>query len=219
MKYSSPASSLSDPELLAYSQEHLKYEIGMFFSSGVQLSKIHFPESDPTSVFYKNALVEAFANHIRNLLLFLYPHKLKKDDVISDYFFSDPVTQWKRKRPKQSVALREARTRASQEISHLTVSRKDSEDASKKWPVSGLMEEIKGLLKIFVANASSGKLDSSVKELIDNLDSDSTFSKTFTAITACTSTACTSVIVVGGNDAATNHPQGIFWDATPVKRT
>ena len=166
MPYSSPARFLSDNELLNYSKEHLRYEIWMFLSSGSELSRIRFSESDSTAIFYKNALVESFANHLRNLLLFLYPYSAKDDDVISDYFFVDPIADWKRKRPTESATLRNARERASREISHLTVLRRDGNDESKVWQVTELMEEIRTVLKVFVENASSTKLDRSVLDVL-----------------------------------------------------
>src|SRR5882724_5568969 len=108
MIYSSPANNMSDVELLDYSHEHLRYEIWMFFNSGPELSRPQFDESDPASVFSKNILVESFVNHLRNLLLFLYPYSPKPDDVLSDLFFADPVNDWKKKRQTESEFLRDA---------------------------------------------------------------------------------------------------------------
>jgi len=193
MEYSSSAQSLSDAELLRFSENHLTYEIWMFFKSGTELSRVHFSESDPASLFYKNALVESFVNHLRNLLLFLYPYRVKHGgDVIARCFFVDP-TVWKDKAPPETDSLRKARKRASQEISHLTASRRDVTDALKTWPAPDLMAEIKGVLDVFVDNASSTKLHSSVKDLLNKVD-----------LSASPSNAMTTTICASGTPAATN---------------
>src|SRR5262245_21470966 len=171
MQYSSPARSLSESELLDYSGEHLRYEIWMFFESGIQLSKIPDPKDDEGTL-QKNALVESFANHLRNLLLFLYPQRPKKNDVIAHYFFLDPIRDWKQMQPKQTETLKNALTKASQEVSHLTVLRRDSTDPSKRWPVIPLMKEVKRVLQVFVDNAPSTRLHNSTRDLVKSLDLD-----------------------------------------------
>src|SRR6266576_755883 len=133
----------------------------MFFRTGVELSRINFPKSDATAVTYKNALVESFAIHLRNLLLFLYGDG-KKNDIHSDDFFLDPINDWRKARPREGKFLKDARERASREISHLTVLR---QNPSNLWPVSQLMNEIQCVLRTFVERASPTKLDPSVKAL------------------------------------------------------
>jgi len=199
MQYPSIASQMSDAELSAYSKEHLGYEIKMFFNTGVLLSTVQFPKNDDRAVTYKNALVESFATHLRNLLLFVYPYSHEEPDVISDYYFSDPITDWKQKRPKETNELREARQRASQEISHLTVFRREV-DEDKLWPVPELMQSIKAVLQVFVDNAADTKLHPSVKNLL--VDSTAT-SRAPLVFHDIGSTSPMAIIVV--DPSATNH--------------
>jgi hypothetical protein len=166
MAYASAGKALSDDELLRYSKQHLKYEIEMLFNVGIKLLQTYFSKDDPESVIDKNVLVESFAIHLRNLLLFLYPQRSDKRDVISNYFFLEPITEWQQKRPKDTESLRDLRTRASQEISHLTVLRRDGTDDPQGWPIRKIMDEMKPILEIFVNNASSQKLDGSVKDAL-----------------------------------------------------
>jgi hypothetical protein len=179
MAYASGGELLSDSELLRYSKQHLKYEIEMFFHVGIKLSRTDPSKDDPESVIDKNVLVESFAIHLRNLLLFLYPYGHDERDVISDYFFIDRTTDWKQKRPKETESLRNLRTRASQEISHLTVLRRDGTDDPQGWPILKIMDEIKPILEIFVNNASSQKLDGSVKDALAAIHAKMTSSVTF----------------------------------------
>ena len=218
MIYSSPANKMSDAELLDYSHEHLRYEIWMFFNSGFELSRRKFDESDPASVFSKNLVVESFVNHLRNLLLFLYPYGPKPDDVLSDLFFSDPVNDWKKKRQTESEFLRDARTRASQEISHLTVFRREPNDASKKWLVVKVMSEIKPILKTFVDNASPSKLNRSVIDLVNEIDLDMKSAPaldTFMVVNATTTAPKVTVVV---SPLATEPITTVSSSRPPVKR-
>ena len=156
----------SDTQLLAYSKEHLHYEIDMFFRVGMQLSQSDWASQEPTVVTSRNALIESFLIHLRNLLLFLYPYGAEDEDVISDDYFEKPIEDWKRKRTTESGTFREARARASQEVCHLTVSRQPLQ----KWLFAELMQELKPVLQIFVDNASTTRLDGAVKTLVESID-------------------------------------------------
>jgi len=174
MAYALTGKALTDAELLRYSEQHLRYEIEMFFQVGIKLMITRFSKDDRDSVLQENVLLESFATHLRNLLLFLYPRRVDERDVISDYFFLNSITDWKQKRPKEKESLRNLRTRASQEISHLTVLRRDGTDNSEGWPIREILDEIKPILKTFVNNASSDKLHSSVKTTLDAINVKST---------------------------------------------
>jgi hypothetical protein len=186
----------SDTALLEFSKGHLQYEIKMFFGAGIELSRVVFPANDSTAVIFGNALVESFVTHLRNLLLFLNPYNRDENDVLSDDYFIDPVNGWMRNRPKETSALREARTRSHREISHLTIFRRDGKSESKKWPFEQLMQEIAQVLKVFVDNASDTKLDSTVKNLVDSID---------LRISNRTVTDPSTKGIVSGPLSATNH--------------
>jgi hypothetical protein len=166
MDYPSKATEMSDAQLLDYSGEHLKHEIAMFFNTGVLLFEELFSTASARDETCKNALVESFAIHFRNLVLFLY-NAGEEPDIISDYYFIDHRADWRRKRHKKSPLLEEAHDRASREISHLTVFRRKID---KDWPVRKLMEEIKDVLQVFVDNASDTKLHESVKKLVHSIE-------------------------------------------------
>ncbi len=155
---------LSDSELLAYSREHLRYELWMFLSLGQHLPGVPNPKSELDKVV-ANALIEAFVVHLRNLIGFLYPDKVASLDVIAEDFFSDPH-MWDLIRPQISRTLQEARDRAHREIAHLTTARISGKPPKKAWPISALIAELKVLMKLFADHASSQRLHASVKELL-----------------------------------------------------
>jgi hypothetical protein len=151
---------LSDPELLDYSKEHVVYELWMFRAVGQALIT-PLQMSQPL----RNALIESFAIHLRNLIDFFYPAQIQADDVFAAEFFDDPH-EWE-KVSTISSALSSARIRAHKEVSHLTRKRIAGTPPEKGWNVPELMREMKGVLNQFTRSASSKKLHIAVTEFAD----------------------------------------------------
>lgn len=104
---------LTDHELLDYSKEHVIYELWMFRSVGQALIA-PIQMSQPL----RNALIESFAIHLRNLIDFFYPGQIQADDVVASEFLDDP-DEWATL-SAISTTLSSARIRAHKEVSHLT---------------------------------------------------------------------------------------------------
>jgi len=155
---------LSDAELLAYSREHLRYEMWMFLRLGECLPEVPVHKNELDKVV-GNALIEGFVVHLRNLIGFFYPDKVASLDVIAEDFFMDPDT-WEQIRPQVSRTLQEARDRAHREIAHLTTARISGTPPKKAWPIAALMAEMRVLMKLFADLASSQRLHPSVKDLL-----------------------------------------------------
>ncbi len=93
---------LNNGGLLEYSGEHLFYEVQMLL--GVEAFLGRFERGA-----VHNAMVEAFAIHLRNLIDFLYPKKSPWDtDVIAADFFDDAAAR-ERTRPALSKPLKRGR--------------------------------------------------------------------------------------------------------------
>ena len=153
---------LTDSYLLYYSGEHVWYETHMFFQAAAAMLSGTALQSPSAGLLFliRNATVEAFGFHLRNLLDFFRPDRKKPrdTDVLAADFFDD-------KRlpddfPELSPLAVFARVRANKELAHLTTERKKPSDAAKAWPVKELREEMLGLVKHFVQGASPSKLDS-----------------------------------------------------------
>ncbi len=155
---------LSDSELLAYSGEHLRYELWMFLRLGQYLPEVPSYQNEQEKVF-GNSLIESFVVHLRNLIGFLYPDKVASLDVIAEDFFTD-ADIWEQIRPQISRSLQEARDRAHREIAHLTTARISGAPPKKAWPVAALVAELKVLMKLFADHASSQRLHPSVRDLL-----------------------------------------------------
>ena len=180
-----PPPPLTDPaELVAYSDEHLVYEIQMFLgarqsygymgliertdeSSSFTTTRSHsIMGGMVTSKFEHNARVEAFVLHLRNLVAFLFPDAYTpySDDVVAHHFLSDvdPYSAWLAVRPPLSNTLRDAKTRADKELAHLTSKRVPGSTKNKSWNTGPLIAEVRPLLDTFVTAADPKCLAPSV---------------------------------------------------------
>lgn len=146
-------------EFLPYSGEHICYEFGMFLCLAEELSSGTEFRSQ-----IRNALIESFVIHTRNIISFLYPKCIKEEDVVAKYFFDNDL--WDSIRPQLSQTLKDARDRAHKEIAHLTIRRKDGSDKSKAWDFRSIADDLYPVMKIFAENARSDRLHPNVKKVL-----------------------------------------------------
>lgn len=156
---------LSDPDLQAYSRDHLLYEITMMVNCA-QILRTSLQSSSPELArALTNAIIESFAIHVRNLVDFLYPGvNIHGDDVIADDFFprgKRPATF-----PTLSSILEVARKRAHKQVSHLTTGRLSGISPRKEWRHTELVTEVLKILVQLAKDASPNKLDQTVFEFI-----------------------------------------------------
>jgi hypothetical protein len=152
---------------LAYSDEHVAYEIDMFFwlaevcgSPSLRLGAAS--AADTTRL--NNVLIEGFVVHLRNVIDFLYLEKPKPTDVVAADFL--PTGVWDSLRPAICSSLEAARTRANKEIAHLTTDRIAGSPPAKAWDFQGLANELRPLLHLLSANAPSSRLSPKVAAAI-----------------------------------------------------
>src|SRR5579864_3336346 len=151
-----PRLSLTNPELVDYSGEHLLYEIQMFI--WVSRTVPPMPTGPEKSVY-----LESFLIHLRNLIDFFYPQSPRPTDVIATDFYDDPA-KWN---ATISSSLELARTRANKEVSHLTLGRKAGMHPDKHWAVLDLYQEMRTVAQAFAAGASTDTLSAKVVEWIN----------------------------------------------------
>ncbi len=154
---------LTDAELLDYSREHLLYEVQMLFITGLSLLGRPQQLSEPI----KNAVIESFAMHTRNLIDFLYPSQVRDTDVVAGHFCSPAsLSPCFDNCPDN---LKEARRRANKEVGHLTTDRISGAPPEKSWPVAELLTHIGNEMLYFATKrASPAKLDRA--KLIDFIE-------------------------------------------------
>jgi len=159
-----PRQPLPDQELLDYSAEHVAYEVQMLRGTKALLAAIATGALD-VSLVMKNALIESWMVHLRDLVEFLYPAVPKQGDVIATDFF-DSRAEWERIRPSQSESLKKARKRANKELAHLTTGRKGPGDREKGWAFHDLTSELVDVLRTFGEKASEAKLHQKVRDAL-----------------------------------------------------
>ena len=132
-------------------------------------SPIEGPE-DGLAPFIRNAGVEVFANHLRNLATFLYSDEYppRKDDVLAvDFFATDAdASEWLAQRGPLPASLEAAKRRADQELAHLTSKRISGISDEKNWDVVSLGSEIVTLLRGFAGSADPARLTPSLASVL-----------------------------------------------------
>ncbi len=130
-------------EKLENISHHLWYEFTMFLALVQELSKGYPPGT------MKNALLESFALHVRNLIDFLYAENPSSDDVYAGDFF--PCKEdWVKIRPQITSLLEKVKKRANKEISHSTYSRIEVNQEEKKWRFVEIFQEMGRAFDAFV---------------------------------------------------------------------
>jgi hypothetical protein len=161
LAYKRELSMPSDSDLLELSKEHLYHEIWMLFGTPTALGQLLLND------IAKNALIESFAIHTRNLIDFFYLNYPKPDDLTASQFIDDDQhTFWEDNLPSITPFLTAVKTRANKEISHLTKRRVAGIPPQKEWLINPILDEMADLLRFFVINASPLRLHSSVKTLV-----------------------------------------------------
>lgn len=155
---------LTDAELIAYSKEHLQYEISMLVGCAHLLGRPFQSDMPEVAQIFRNVVVESFAIHVRNVVDFLYPNNVKPTDVLADDFF--PQGMRSPAFPSLSSKLREARERAHKQVSHLTTGRLSGNVPGKAWAIGDLVKETLKVLTEFARHASPSKLDDSVRQYV-----------------------------------------------------
>ncbi len=96
-----------------------------------------------------NALLEAFAIHVRVLIHFFYSDNPQKDDVVAEHFFEDS-DDWKKQIPPKTEILNAAKKRADKEVAHLTYSRLKVTPEKKPWNFTEISNDLQVVVAKFI---------------------------------------------------------------------
>jgi len=159
-----PRPPISQPSRLTnYSNEHVKYEIEMLLQAAIL-------SGAPLQWFFANARTEAFAQHLRNLIEFLFPDRFgrRPDDVSAHHFLASRTaySDWLKVRPRLSRALAKAKQRADKELAHLTAARMAGTPPPKTWLVCALLIALDDVLVVFAAQADHARLGAGARAAI-----------------------------------------------------
>jgi hypothetical protein len=162
-----PKRPFPDAYLLAYSSEHVAYEIDMFFGVVELRKRPSFPfglsiNGDREQLNF--ALIESAVTHLRNIIDVLYKDGPKPTDVAAIDFFDRGL--WETRRPRLSDTLDTARRRANRELAHLTTYRIAGAPPEKAWDFDNLANELRPILLLFVTSGKATRLSRVVAAVI-----------------------------------------------------
>jgi hypothetical protein len=143
---------LTDGQLHRYSAEHVSYEIHMLFRSALGFGAVIGDSFEAHTI--RNALMEAFAIHARNLLDFLY-EKPRGDDASACHYLKDPAEWWTTEKPTVPDHLRR---RVNKEVTHLTYERLKVPPDKKRWPFMEVLKPLSECLDLWAAKADPSRL-------------------------------------------------------------
>ncbi len=157
---SRPSRHLSS-DLLAFSKAHVHYDVNMFFEmASVQSRLNHNNDFLHALATINDGLSEAFALHLRNLIMFFYNDAPAPLEVVAADFCAEG--SWVEVRQSMTRTLSIAHKRAVKTLLLLTFERESHGAPEKAWDFDGLAAEIKLILLIFVKTALPERLASNV---------------------------------------------------------
>ena len=162
-----PRTVLNERKLREYSKEHVFYELSMLLNAAILLESESISDSYALVRALRNATVESFALHARNIIDFFYPTKIWEGDVLADDYF--PGGARPKRFPALSNTLKRARIRAHKEVSHLTTGRHCADSPRKAWHYDRILCEVFRVVAYFAKTADSKKLHKSVKAFITDM--------------------------------------------------
>ena len=126
----------------------------------------------------KNAHVESFAVHCRNLIFFFYAHeasnkagKPRKGDVLAVHFFEEQA-KWDRKAPKISGTLQDAKVQADKQIAHITDERRELNQPggpTGPWMIAEIVTDLRKVVAEFLDSVPKENLALDVKHALGSL--------------------------------------------------
>lgn len=156
-------------ELREYADEHVLYEIWMtadltarmsrhaeMFRQGVSESDGRFA-SELLDLAGRNADIESWATHVRNLLKFLYMKRPTQADVVAAEYF-EKVHDWTGIRPDRPDSLGRVNARVPVEIGHLSFGRLGLSEEEKSWPYQQMWRELASVVDVFVSAVPDGSI-------------------------------------------------------------
>ncbi|MGP8337663.1 MAG: hypothetical protein ACT6FC_05445 [Methanosarcinaceae archaeon] len=133
-----------DQDKLQKASDHLWYEIWMYQRLVDGMSSGVFGKGP-----LNNAVLEAFAIHIRALIHFFFDDSSNYDDVLAIHFFSTP-DNWRKISPPLTDVLEKAKKRANKEIAHLTYSRQEVTPEKKPWEFIPIYKDLEEVVNVFI---------------------------------------------------------------------
>ena len=166
---------MSSPTELREASKHLKYEIQMLFylRDYLQFSIVDraLDDRQDHGLPARNAIIESFGTHLRNLVHFFYDDGQKSGDLESKDYVPDAQAYWKG-RPKRPQRLSDrTMQRVSREIAHLTLHRSSS-PAEKTWQYVATCDELVPVVENFLEHVDPARVEPNFEPIVNQVISD-----------------------------------------------
>ena len=126
-----------------------------FLESATYARLDSFKHHNEVAIVLRNAIIESFVLHLRNLLDFFYTPPRKTDVSATMFYDSGHLPP---DFPPESAILNISHRRAHKEMSHITTERHWEGNPAKVWEFHRLMMEIMPLVEKFLLTASAARL-------------------------------------------------------------
>lgn len=152
-------------------EDHVKYEIFMFFSTYRELTGDHktaYETNEPRSKVLGNALLESFLVHTRNILHFLYENG-QRDDITAGYFLQKG-DKYPLCKPSPFAGLGsydDFLKEVNKQIVHISKHRTQINPDKKEWNLNEIKSSLCPKLLGWIDDAD--KINSSTKKEISDL--------------------------------------------------
>jgi hypothetical protein len=137
-----------DDEKLVAASDHLLYEYEMLEATVRLLAS-----GSLGTGAVKNAVVESFVIHARNLTHFFWPRAEKPDDILARQYVRGSSAALEAELGELPEILESVRTRANKEVAHLTDKRIGLSEELKQWHLLTIAEELDRVMKVFLKHA------------------------------------------------------------------
>ncbi len=144
--------------LIAFSAEHLYYEVWMLYGVTEKLRQ------GLTDRYLYNALLESFVVHASIILDFFYKPQVKPDDAKAIHYL-DSVGEWNALLPSYAKYFRRFNTKRNKEVIHLSYKRLDVKPEQKYWRVVETTSHIQKLFDKFLDLANPALIDPAIYQL------------------------------------------------------
>lgn len=166
--------SRSVAELRDFADKHLWYEVLMtaalaarmkrhavLFDNGLSSADGALAD-ELLEIPGRNADIESFAIHARNLWSFLYLKKAKDNDVVAANYFDDRDEWFRVRGPRDKKSLRRINSRVPVEIGHLSLGRQKEYD--RQWEYEAIWGDLAKVLDVFLKNVPDERVSAEFRE-------------------------------------------------------
>lgn len=139
---------------------HVYYEVQMFLMTSHELRKkykyLEDMKGSPREEMTKNAILESFLIHTRNLTAFLYEERKDDDIIAQDFLKPDSTYPLDKERFKIGKSNYDSfKKEINKQIAHITAYRTQIDETKKEWLLSDITSRLCGDLQEWVVKADN----------------------------------------------------------------